>query len=229
MRAFIVSILAFTFIATPVMAESGAESGAAPVTGRLAVVPQALTLDNPGVAEVSADRLILTAPKGSDLYTSAEGGHGALTAPRVTFPVEGDFIFSARAEAPFAADYDGPGLVLWNGDDYWAKLLFERIDENHSVVSSSFATPVSDNSYHTRVPGDVHTVWLKIVRAGRKVLFYTSLDGKNWQILRDFAVDPARPLQVGFLSQSPLGEAFTATFSDIRFEAKTFKDYWQGE
>lgn len=221
MRAFIVSILAFAAISAPAMA--------APVAGRLNALPSALTLDNPGMAEVSGDRLILTAPKGSDLYTAADGGHGTLTAPRVTFPAEGDFIFSAKMDAPFAANYDGPGLVLWNGDDYWAKLLFERIDEKHSVVSSSFATPVSDNSYHTRLPGDVHTVWLKIVRAGRSVYFYTSLDGKDWQILRDFAVDPAKPLQVGFLSQSPLGEQFTATFSDIRFESKTFKNYWQGE
>jgi len=221
MRAFIVSILAFAAVSAPVMAE--------PVTGHLNALPQALTLDNPGKAEMSSDRLILTAPKGSDLYTSADGGHGTLTAPRVTFPAVGDFIFSAKAEAPFAANYDGPGLVLWNGDDYWAKLLFERLDENHSVVSSSFATPVSDNSYHTRVPGDVHAVWLKIVRAGHSVCFYTSLDGRDWQILRDFAIDPARPLKVGFLSQSPLGEEFTATFSDIRFEAKTFKDYWHGE
>jgi regulation of enolase protein 1 (concanavalin A-like superfamily) len=221
MRAFWLSIFAAAALASPALAE--------PVKGRLAVLPSALTLDNPGKAAVSGDRLILTAPKGSDLYTSADGGHGTLTAPRVTFPAEGDFIFSAKAEAPFTANYDGPGLVLWNGDDYWAKLLFERLDENHSVVSSSFATPVSDNSYHTRLSGDVHTVWLKIVRAGRSVYFYTSLDGKDWQILRDFAVDPARPLQVGFLSQSPLGDQFTATFSDIRFEAKTFKSYWQGE
>jgi len=221
MRAFIISFLAFAVISTPALAE--------PVAGRLAVLPSALTLDNPGKAEVNGDHLILTAPKGSDLYTSADGGHGTLTAPRVTFPAEGDFIFSAKAEAPFAANYDGPGLVLWNGDDYWAKLLFERLDENHSVVSSSFATPVSDNSYHTRLPGDVHAVWLKIVRAGRSVYFYTSHDGKDWQILRDFAVDPAKPLQVGFLSQSPLGEQFAATFSDVHFEAKTFKDYWQGE
>jgi regulation of enolase protein 1 (concanavalin A-like superfamily) len=221
MRAFIVSILAFAAISVPVMAE--------PVAWRLNAVPSVLTLDNPGMARVSGDRLILTAPKGSDLYTSADGGHGTLTAPRVTFPADGDFIFSAKAEAPFAANYDGPGLVLWNGDDYWAKLLFERLDETHSVVSSSFATPISDNSYHTRLSGDVHAIWLKVVRAGRSVFFYTSLDGKDWQILRDFAVDPDRRLQVGFLSQSPLGEQFTATFSDIHFEAKTFKDYWQGE
>ncbi|HTM82038.1 DUF1349 domain-containing protein [Asticcacaulis sp.] len=221
MRAFIVSILAFTVLSAPVMAE--------PVAGRLNALPQALTLDNPGKAEVNGDRLILTAPKGSDLYTSADGSPPVNSAPRITFPADGDFIFSAKMEAPFAANYDGPGLVLWNDEDYWAKLLFERLDENHSVVSSSFATPISDNSYHTRLPGDIHTLWLKIVRAGRSVYFYTSLDGKDWQILRDFAVDPTKPLQVGFLSQSPLGEQFTATFSDVRFEAKTFKDYWQGE
>lgn len=194
---------------------------------RLDVVPYALTLANPAVkAEVSKDRVVLTAPKGTDLYRSAKG-KAAANAPRITFAPEGDFIFSARVDASFGADYDGGALVVYGDDGYWLKFLFERINANESAITSSFASPVTDNSYHVRVPAA--PVWMKIVRIDHQILLYTSLDGKAWQILRDFSVDPARKLEVGFASQAPLGESYTATFTDIRFEAKKLTKYWTGE
>jgi regulation of enolase protein 1 (concanavalin A-like superfamily) len=221
MRRFIISILAFAVVAMPVMAE--------PVVGRLASLPQALTLENPGKAEVDGDHLILTAPKGSDMFTPSNGAKAVLNAPRITFPVSGDFIFSARVNAPFAADYDGAALVVWSDGAHWGKVLFERINAHESAITSSFVMPASDNSYHVRVPAEDAEVWLKIVRAGDMYLLYMSQDGKTWTILRDLGFQAQAAVSVGFLSQSPLGEQFTATFSHVRFETKTFKDYWQGE
>ena len=197
------------------------------LSARLDAIPYALSLANPAVkAEVTKDKVVLTAPKGTDLYRSAKG-KSAANAPRITFVPEGDFIFSARVDASFGADYDGGALVVYGDDGYWLKFLFERINANESAVTSSFASPATDNSYHVRVPAE--PVWMKIVRIERQLLLYTSLDGKAWQILRDFSIDPARKLEVGFASQAPLGESYTATFSDIRFEAKTLTKYWTGE
>lgn len=194
---------------------------------RLDAIPYGLSLANPAVkTEVSKDRLVLTAPKGTDLYRSAKG-KTATNAPRITFTPQGDFIFSARVDASFGADYDGGALVVWGDEGYWMKFLFERINANESAVTSSFASPVTDNSYHVRVPAA--PVWMKIVRVDSQLLLYTSLDGKAWQILRDFSIDPARKLEVGFASQAPLGESYTATFTDIRFEAKKLTKYWTGE
>lgn len=194
---------------------------------RLDAVPYALSLANPALkAEVSKDKIVLTAPKGTDLYRSATG-KSATNAPRITFAPEGDFIFSSKVDASFGADYDGGALVVYGDDGYWLKFLFERINANESAVTSTFASPVSDNSYHVRVPAA--PVWLKIARVGNSILLYMSLDGKAWQILRDFSVDPARKLEVGFAAQAPLGESYTGVFSDIRFEAKTLTKYWSGE
>jgi uncharacterized protein len=210
---------AIMVMAFPVAAEE--------LSGRLDAIPYALNLANPAVkAEVSKDKIVLTAPKGTDLYRSAKG-KSAANAPRITFAPQGDFIFSAKVDAAFGADYDGGALVVYGDDGYWLKFLFERINAVENAVTSSFASPATDNSYHVRVPSA--PVWMKIVRVDRQILLYTSQDGNAWQILRDFGIDPARKLEIGFVSQAPLGESYTATFSDIRFEAKTLTKYWSGE
>jgi uncharacterized protein len=219
MRNSLVLAAAIIVMAFPASAEE--------LSARLDAVPYALSLANPAVkAEVSKDRVVLTAPKGTDLYRSAKG-KSATNAPRITFAPQGDFIFSAKVDASFGADYDGGALVVYSDDGYWLKFLFERINATESAVTSSFASPVSDNSYHVRVPAS--PVWLKVARADASLLLYMSHDGKSWQILRDFSIDPARKLEVGFASQAPLGESYKATFTDVRFEAKTITKYWSGE
>lgn len=219
MRKLFLSTLAMAAFALPAFAQ-----------GQLKGLPFDLTTaGNPQAVNITDDTLILTAPKGSDMFTPSDGSKAILTAPRITFVPQGDFIFSARIDVPFAADYDGAALVIYGDDSHWGKLLFERIDAQKSAITSSVVSPVSDNSYHVRVPADDQTVWFKIVRAGPMILFYMSQDGEHWDILRDMAFASPAPVTVGFMSQSPLGENLAASFSDIRFETKTFKDYWQGE
>jgi uncharacterized protein len=192
-------------------------------------LPFELTLAENGEVTVDDGKVALMAPKGTDLYNPA-GKPSVTSAPRLTFtPPAGDFIFSFKAKADLKAAYDGPGLVMWNGEGYWAKMLFERLPDSSNAVSSNFSTPVGDNSYHFRTEGGVNEIWMKMVRVKTSVFFYASRDGKTWEIVRDFPVDPARPLEIGMFGQSPLGEQLTTVFSDVRFEQKTITSYWQGE
>ena len=59
--------------------------------------------------------------------------------------------------------------------------------------------------------------------------FYSSNDGKTWDILRTFVLDKDKSTKVGFLVQSPESKNLTLKFADIKYQARTFKDYWQGE
>lgn len=192
-------------------------------------LPFELTLSQAGEVTMSDDGVTLTAPKGTDLYNPA-GEPAVSSAPRLTFtPPAGDFIFAFKAKSQLKAAYDGPGLVVWNGEGYWAKMLFERLPDNSNAVSSNFSTPVGDNSYHFRTEGSVDEIWMKMVRVKTSVFFYASRDGKTWEIVRDFSVDPAKPLSIGMFGQSPLGEHLTTVFSEVRFEQKTITSYWNGE
>ena len=198
--------------------------------GTVAALPYTLRIDQPYVkADLAADHVTLTAPKGSDMFTDPSNGQATITAPRLTFHADGDFIFSARVDAGFMAKYDGAALVLYGDDAHWAKLLFEHLDDHTNGVTSSVVDPRSDDDYHVRLPVDDRQVWLKIVRAGTMVIFYTSQDGTHWDMLRDFAFDSPVPVAIGFETQAPVGEQFTGTFTNIRFDAKTFTDFWQGE
>jgi regulation of enolase protein 1 (concanavalin A-like superfamily) len=70
---------------------------------------------------------------------------------------------------------------------------------------------------------------LKIARHGNSYVFYSSDDGKDWNFLRHFPLEVNAPVKVGFLAQSPVGDALTVKFSDVNYRGETFKDYWQGE
>lgn len=195
---------------------------------RLSALPFALKLvGRADDVRIADDSLTLVAPKGSDLYAPADAPPKD-TAPRVTFTPQGDFIFSARVARPENGKYEGGALIISASPNRWAKVLFERLNDTTHAVSSSVAAPVSDNSYHIRLPASAAAVWLKIVRIGESVMLYASEDGKQWQILRDFPLDRSAAVDVGFVSQSPNGDHFAARFSDIRYEAKSLKDYWQG-
>ncbi len=195
---------------------------------RLSALPFALKLAGRADAvTVSEDGLTLVAPEGSDLYAPA-GAPAKDTAPRVTFTPQGDFIFSARVARPEGGKYEGGALIISASPTEWAKVLFERLNDTTHAVSSSVAAPVSDNSYHMRLPASAAAVWLKIVRVGGSVMLYASEDGDRWEILRDFPLAASAAVEVGFVSQAPSGSHFAARFSDIRFEAKSLKDYWQG-
>jgi regulation of enolase protein 1 (concanavalin A-like superfamily) len=56
--------------------------------------------------------------------------------------------------------------------------------------------------------------------------FYSSNDGEIWDILRTFVLDKNKSTKVGLLVQSPEAKDFTIKFEHIKYQAKTFKDYW---
>jgi hypothetical protein len=57
---------------------------------------------------------------------------------------------------------------------------------------------------------------------------YASPDGLSWKLVRVFALGAAPQLRVGFEAQSPVGESGTATFSEIRYEARRIDDVFAG-
>lgn len=180
-----------------------------------------------GDAKINNNVLSLTSFKGSDLFVGTDGTSLADTAPRLLFQPKGDFIFSAKVSADFKGIYDGGALVVYSDGGSWAKLLFEYSKFGEFIVTSTVARPDSDNSSHTLEKNK--SVYLKIAHAKNIYVFYTSEDGVKWKYARHFGLKTTAPVKIGFSSQSPVGEKFTATFSDIKLREEAFKDFWQGE
>jgi regulation of enolase protein 1 (concanavalin A-like superfamily) len=211
----------------------GANAGASEATfnnGKLAIdtLPFALeTRLDLGAASVKDRALVLQAKKGTDLFASPDGTEVADKAPRVLFQPAGDFIFSAKVTAGFNKPFDGGALVVLADGANWAKLLFEFGKTGEAGISSTVAKGTGDDAHHGARGG--RDIYLKVVRRKKMFVFYTSPDGKKWDMVRSFGLPGASTVKVGFLSQSPVGDEFSAQFSDVRFRNAAFKDFWQGE
>jgi regulation of enolase protein 1 (concanavalin A-like superfamily) len=190
-----------------------------PLQGRLAL----------GEVKIMPDSLALTALKGSDFYAPQDGTAANLTAPTLLFPVNGDFIFSARVTIPFQNNFDGAALMLYADDTHWAKLLVERSQPGMEGATSTVVNGLGDDAYHLFLKPGETVIFLKITRQGNMAVFYTSADGKAWTVARDFVLDTGAQTFAGFEAQSPLGEKVEAHFDHIRFEVRTPSDFWQGE
>lgn len=192
-------------------------------------VPYEMRIDNQlGEVKVNAGSIEITAPKGTDLFTDTTGAKSADNAPRLLFVPEGDFIFSAKVSAEFGeTPYDGGALIVYADSKNWGKLLFERFKSGKIGIATTVTKGSGDDAYHgTR---ESNHQYLKIVRHDSSYIFYTSEDGKDWNFVRHFELKSTAPVHIGFSAQSPLAENFIATFSDVKYRAGKFTNFWQGE
>ncbi len=197
-------------------------------TGAADAIPYPLEpLSGQGKVTMSASTLTLAAGARTDLYANTDGTKVADTVPRVLFTPKGDFIFSAKVSGAFAADFDGGSLIVYGDKTLWAKLLFERLPSNKAVIATTITKGVGDDAHHGAREGEA--VYLKIARRNDTYVFYTSSDGKNWNMVRTFGMPAGTPLKVGFAAQSATGSGFTAQFSEISYRPVAFKNYWHGE
>ncbi len=199
-------------------------------TVKLAIntIPYTLELGNQTNETKTANNVLsLTAFKGSDLFVGTDASNLADTAPRVLFEPKGDFIFSTKVNADFNGLYDGGALMVYSDAAHWAKFLFEMAKPGEFSVTSTVSRPESDNSQHS--VEKAKSVYLKIAYAKNMYVFYISQDGVTWHYARHFSLKTTAPVKIGFSAQSPVGDKFTATFSEIKYREATFKDFWQGE
>ena len=198
---------------------AGAQATASETTfsaGKLAIdtLPFALeSRPDAGAAHVKNKALVLQAQKGSDLYANADGTEITDNTPRVLFQPTDDFIFSAKVTAAFHQPFDGAALIVYGDKANWAKLLFEFAKTGRAGISSTVAKGVGDDAHQGAREGS--EVYLKVVRRNDMFVLYRSPDGQHWSMVRSFGMAGAATMKVGFSSQSPVGDSFTAQFSDV--------------
>ncbi|SEO36874.1 hypothetical protein SAMN05428959_10748 [Duganella sp. CF517] len=217
-------------MAAALMAAPAHASEATLKDGKLAIDTLPFALESQldlGAASVKDKALVLQAKKGTDLYANTDGTEIADNTPRVLFQPVGDFIFSAKVTAGVNHAFNGGALIVYNDKANWAKLLFEFAKTGAAGISSTVAKGVGDDAHHGVRPGGA--VYLKVLRRKDMFVFYTSPDGRDWSMVRSFSLPGAATAKVGFSSQSPAGDGFSAQFSDVKFRNATFKDFWQGE
>lgn len=160
--------------------------------------------------------LKLAAEAGVDWSNDSLGGPHQHLAAALTFPAPDTMSLSARVsvESP-RTTFDAAALVLWADQDHWAKLCFEYSPQGESTVVSVVTNNYSDDCNSTPVPGQF--VHLRICRMGSAWAFHSSLNGSDWAFVRLFRLHTDLPVQVGFMSQAPLGDTCMSSFDNITF------------
>jgi regulation of enolase protein 1 (concanavalin A-like superfamily) len=170
--------------------------------------------------------LIGTAGARTDLFCDPQTGAATSNAPRLlTAAPPGDFQLSARVEVGFGSTYDAGVLLLWAGEDTWAKLCFELSPQGQPMIVSVVTIGRSDDANGFTVDGPA--VWLRISGLRGAYAFHASTDGEWWHLIRHFTLG-AKGVEVGFEVQSPLGEGCRATYTEVAYRAYSLNDLRDG-
>jgi regulation of enolase protein 1 (concanavalin A-like superfamily) len=161
--------------------------------------------------------LIISANAKTDWFVDPFDGTVANNAPILLFTPDSDYVLSAQVTLQFDTKWDAGALMLWGDDHHWAKLSFEFSAERKPTLVTVVTRGLSDDCNSVDLPGD--SVYLRMAKSGRTYVFYFSLDGRNWQILRTFSLDTELPIRAGFEAQSPAGSGAIAKFSSITYDS----------
>jgi uncharacterized protein len=171
--------------------------------------------------------LIGTAGPRTDLFCDPQTGTATSNAPRLlTAAPPGDFQLSARVEVGFGSTYDAGVLLLWAGEDTWAKLCFELSPQGQPMIVSVVTIGRSDDANGFTVDGPA--VWLRISGLRGAYAFHASTDGEWWHLVRHFTLGDTARAGVGFEVQSPLGEGCRATYTEVAYRAYSLNDLRDG-
>lgn len=160
------------------------------------------------------------------MFVNPGDGTETLSGPRLLGRVVGDYSLSARVTVAFRSDFDAGVLLLWAHERLWAKLCFEFSPQREPMVVSVVTRGVSDDCSSFVMDGNV--VSLRVARLGRAFAFHASTDGRNWRLVRYFALEQGLDPRVGFLAQSPRGEGCSVRFEEIALRPGRLSDIRSG-
>jgi regulation of enolase protein 1 (concanavalin A-like superfamily) len=192
-------------------------------------VPQKLSwINNPVKWRYEQKQLIILAGEKTDLFVDPQHEYTVVNSPKAVFRPDETFLLSAKAEVAFKTDYDAAVLVVYAGDDAWAKLCFEYSPQKKPYVVSVVNNVLSDDCNHVPVNGN--KIFLRVAGLGNNIFaFHYSADGKYWKMVRYFSLTTKKELRVGFSSQSPTGKSCKTLFSQISYTKKKLKNLRNGE
>jgi uncharacterized protein len=190
-------------------------------------LPGELRPTDSGAWTLDADGTVTgVAGANTDLFVDPAGSAPRTDAHRLLAdPPDDDFQLLARVEVDFASTYDAGVLLLWAGEDTWAKLCFEFSPDAVPMVVSVVTRGVSDDANGFTEKSSA--IWLRISRQSGAYAFHASTDGSRWHLIRHFSLGEARP-HIGLEVQSPMGPGCTARFSRIAYRPNGLTDLRDG-
>src|SRR5580700_4749364 len=143
------------------------------------------------------------------------------------FYADSDFVLTAAIEHAFTNKWDGGAIVIKQDSLNWIKFCFEKDYTGAKRVVSVVTKNISDDC--NSVEMQTNKVYYKVAKAGNVITLYFSDSGTHWYLIRHLQFDTHGLFKVGFLAQSPTGNACEVRFSNISYLQKRIKDPYAGE
>ena len=179
-------------------------------------------------SSVSEDgNLSITGGKSTNWFVNPADGHTEANSSVLLFKPAGEFTLRAKVTVDFHTKWDAGCLVVYADEATWGKFCFEMTQWMEPTVISVVTRGRSDDNNSIPISGG--SVYLEIAKSGQGINFYASKDGRSWRLTRAFHLGATGPLELGFSSQSPVGEGCRTVFSEIRYTPKAPADFWKGE
>ncbi|MDN3655304.1 DUF1349 domain-containing protein [Ferruginibacter paludis] len=195
---------------------------------RIKSIPYPLKWENePKKYSTDKNGIIITASEKTDMFRDPNVAYNTDNAPKLLFTADSNFVITASIEHNFSNKWDGGAIVLKQDSLNWVKFCFERDYTGARRVVSVVTKSISDDCNSVEINGN--KVFYKVAKAGNVITLYYSISGTKWFLVRHFQFDTTKPLQVGFLAQSPVGKNCKVKFQNITYTIKKIKDPYLGE
>lgn len=195
---------------------------------QIEAIPHLLKWENkPKEYSISKKSITIVAGEKTDMFRDPNVTYNTDNAPKLLFEAAADFVLTASVEHSFINKWDGGAIVLKQDSLNWIKFCFEKDYTGARRVVSVVTRNISDDCNSVEI--NTNKVFYKVAKADNVITLYYSLTGKKWFLVRHFQFDTTKPLQVGFLAQSPTGKTCTVRFADITYSTKKIKDPYIGE
>ena len=195
---------------------------------QIAAIPYSLKWENqPTGFTITKKSVTIVAGEKTDMFRDPNVTYNTDNAPKLLFEAPPDFVLTTSIQHDFANKWDGGAVVLKQDSLNWIKFCFEKDYTGAKRVVSVVTKNISDDCNSVEIT--TTRVFYKVAKADNVITLYYSLNGKKWFLVRHLQFDTTKPLQVGFLAQSPTGKSSKVLFENITFSTKKIKDPYLGE
>ena len=183
-------------------------------------------INKPSSFQIEENGINIKAGAHTDLFIDPTGEPINRNSPLLLFQADEHFQFSARLSANLQSTFDAAALVVYANENCWAKCCYERSpDQQPMLVTVVTNNGSSDDCNHNVL--DQESVHVRIAGLGNGV-FAFHLKEEEWSLVRYFSLDQDS-FQIGFSSQSPLGQSCLSSFRDPLYLDAKLKGLRTGE
>lgn len=177
--------------------------------------------------KINPESIVIESGEKTDMFRDPNVTYNTDNAPRLSFTADPNFVLIAEIHHDFISKWDGGAIVLEADRKNWIKFCFEKDYTGMHRVVSVVTKDISDDCNSAAINGN--QVFYKIAKAGNVITLYYSADGKKWFLIRHLQFNTTKPMQLGFMAQSPTGKNCKVTFFNITYSVKKIKDPYTGE